>query len=142
MRPAELFRRWFEEIWNNGRTDLIGEYLGKDCVLHSVDDKGALVGPDGFRPFYDRLRASFPDIRITIEQVIEQGDFAAGRWTAEATHAGEGMGCAPTNRKVQLSGMAIARFEDGKIAEAWDEWDRLRLGLQIGAVTPRQQSPG
>jgi steroid delta-isomerase-like uncharacterized protein len=135
MRPAELFRRWFEEVWNEGKADRIPQYLAKDAIVRTVDDEGkGCVGPDGFRPFYDRIKASFPDIKFEVQQVIEEGDFAAGRWTAQATHTGPGMGVAPTHNKLSLTGMAFVRVDGGKIVEAWDEWDRLGLASAIGTA--------
>jgi steroid delta-isomerase-like uncharacterized protein len=135
MGPAELFRRWYEEVWNQERTDLIPRYLADDAVVGSVDETGnAVIGPDGFRAFYDKMKASFPDIRFEVVEVIEQGDTAAGRWVAQLTHCGPQMGVAPTNRACRVTGMSFVRVADGKVVESWDEWDRLGLARAIGTV--------
>src|SRR5689334_12095674 len=110
MGPAELFRFWFETVWNESRPDLIPEYFAADGIAHSVDEHGKkVVGPAAFRPFYDRIKDAFPDIHFTVEHVVADGDHAAGRWSAEATHKGPMLGVPPTNQKVRLTGMAFAR---------------------------------
>ncbi len=76
----------------------------------------------------------FPDLRVKIDHIVEQGDKAAARWTATMTHKGEFLGFAPTGKKVTITGTSTQRFSDGKIVEGWDNWDQLGLLVQIGAV--------
>jgi predicted ester cyclase len=136
MTPSEIFRNWFAEIWNDKRSDLMAKYITDDAKLHSVSlDAQPVHGPVGFQPLFDTLVAAFPDIKFTVLNVIESGDYAAGHWTATMTHSGEGMGVKPTGQKVEVAGMAILRCADGKAVEVWDQWDRLGLLTKIGAVT-------
>ena len=134
--PAELIRRWFEEVWNERRADRIAELLAPHAVIHAADeDGGDAHGPEAFRAYQTRMLAAFPDIRFTLHDVVGDDRLAAARWTATMTHAGEGFGV-PTGEQVTLSGMSLIRCEDGVGVEGWNEWDRLRLALACGRVLP------
>ena len=136
-QPAEIFRQWFETVWNGGRADLIQEYLAQDCVIHALDESGADgIGPASFEPFFLKLRSAFPDIRFTVHDVIGDDSRAAGRWSVSMTHTGEGMAVAPTHRPVSITGMGHIRVKDGKIVEAWNEWDRLGMAMALGTLQP------
>jgi steroid delta-isomerase-like uncharacterized protein len=135
--PAEVIRDWFETVWSKGRDDLIGVYCSAETVLHGLDETGAACkGAEGFRPFYDRLRAAMPDVSFTVHEVIESGPMVACRWTATATHTGDHLGPPASHQPVTISGMSMGRVENGRILEGWNEWDRLAMALAIGAVAP------
>ena len=91
-------------------------------------------GPSAFRTTVTGLRAGFPDVRFTIEDVIAEGDRVVVRWKWEATHEGPFRGIPPTHKRVINTGMAIFQFEDGRIIRNWLETDRLGVFQQIGAV--------
>ncbi len=130
-----LVRAWFEEVWNQGRADRIDTYLDDQAMVHRLDESGAhAVGPSGFRPFFEKFRAAFPDIRFTLDAVVASGDQAAVRWTATLTHSGDGLGITATGKAMTLTGMGFARVQDGKIVEAWNEWDRLGLATALGTA--------
>ena len=127
-------RSWFEEVWNKGRESAVDEMLAPDAVLHGLDEGGAgMRGPEGFKPFLRSIRAAFPDIHVTVEDVISEGDLFAIRYRATMTHAGPGFG-EPTNRQVAVTGMSFSRMRDGQIVEGWNNWDQLGLLRQIGAA--------
>ena len=70
---------------------------------------------------YCVFRSAFPDLRVTTEDVLEEGDRVALRWKAEGTHRGDLMGLAPTGKRVTLTGIEILRVSGGKIVERWAE---------------------
>jgi steroid delta-isomerase-like uncharacterized protein len=122
---VQMYRRWFQEIWNEGRAERMEEFLTPDCKIYAVDEAGRdCIGPAEFRPFYDKLRAAFPDIRFHLHSVIGDDKVAAGHWTAELTHTGEGLGVKPSGKSGTINGIGLIRVENGKIVEAWNEWDR------------------
>ena len=128
-----LTRRWFEEVWNNGREAAIDELLAADGVAYGLAEDGHdLPGPAEFRKFYRQFRSGIPDIRITVDQVIEEGDTTACRFTARGTHSGDGMGIKATNRPIRVTGMCMMRWRDGQIIEGWNEFDAAGLMGQIG----------
>jgi steroid delta-isomerase-like uncharacterized protein len=131
---SSLIRRWFEEVWNKGRMEAIDEMASADVVGHGQAQHATDIGLKEFKPFVRALRSAFPDMKVNIDYVIEQGDKVVARWTATMTHKGEFLGFAPTGKKVTVTGTTTQRISGGKIVEGWDNWDQLGLLVQIGAV--------
>jgi steroid delta-isomerase-like uncharacterized protein len=131
---SALIHRWFEEVWNKGNMDAIEEMASPNVIGHGQAQHDTDIGLKEFRTFAVGLRTAFPDFKVTIDQVIEQGDKVVARWTTTMTHKGEFLGFAPTGKKVTVTGTTIQRISDGKIVEGWDNWDQLGLLVQIGAV--------
>ncbi len=133
-----VIRRYVEEVWNQGRLAVAGELLAPDHVRHDPSLETEVVGIDQVRSHVSGLRAAFPDLHF--EALIYPGngdaEFVTRRWTMTGTHEGEFMGVAPTGAKVESTGMALSRFEDGKIAEEWIHRDDLGLMRQLGVGYP------
>jgi steroid delta-isomerase-like uncharacterized protein len=129
-----VMRRWFEEVWNQGREEAIDEMFAADGVAHGLADENGeeLRGPAGFKPFFRRFREAFPDMQVTVEDCICEDDKAAARCTVRAIHQGDGLGVAATNNAVEFDGLCIIRVRDGRIVEAWNNFDFARLNRQIG----------
>ena len=130
-----LARRWFERVWNQKNTAAIGEMMTADCVIHGLHEEGqTMSGPAQFRRFYDPFRSAFPDIRVSVEDVLLDGRKTAVRILATGTHTGEGLGIPPTGRPVRASGIVIMRWDDtGRIAEGWNEFDAAGMQRQLAA---------
>mgnify|MGYP003288873864 CR=1 FL=1 len=129
-----LIRRWFEEVWNQGRSDVIDELLAEDAVIHGlVDGAGNPVnGLDGFHDFHAQFRGAFPDLMISVDDTIAEGDTVVARCSVRGRHTGNHLGFAATNAPVQFEGVAITRIENGKIAEAWNHFDFAQMNRQLG----------
>jgi steroid delta-isomerase-like uncharacterized protein len=129
-----LIHRWFEEVWNQGRENMIDELTTKDAVSHGLStvEGDNVRGPASFKPFYQRLKSAFPDIHFTVDDVLSEGDKIAARISVTGTHTGLGLSLPPTNRPVELRGIVMARTRDGKIAEVWNNFDFLSLYQQLG----------
>jgi steroid delta-isomerase-like uncharacterized protein len=113
-----IAHRWFHEIWNERRLDVVNEVLTDTSVCHG--ESGPLVGPAGFLDHvYHPFTAAFPDIKVEVEDVIGTGDNVVIRWTAAGTHTGDGLGFPPTGKAVSFRGMTWLRAEDGKLIEGW-----------------------
>ena len=86
-----LIRRWFEEVWNKGRADAIGEMLAEDAVVHGLSDDAAkpLRGPEGFLPFHAQFREAFPGMEVVVEDTIAEGDLVAVRCSVRGKHVGD-----------------------------------------------------
>jgi len=129
-----LIRRWFEEVWNRGRTELIDELRAPDAVVTGLREGNAESrGGADFRAFHAELRGAFPDLVVKVEAILAEDDRVAVRITFEGTHLGDIMSVAPTGRRVCFSGISIARIAGGKIVEGWNSLDRLGLLRQIDA---------
>ena len=132
----QMIVRWFEEVWNKGRREAIDEMLLPETVIH--DGETDTRGPEEFKPFFDRIYATFSGMRFTTHEVISEGDYTCARWSAAMRHTGDGLGVPPTGRAVGTTGMTLIRFHEGKFAEAWQNWDMLGLIRQMtGVAAPR-----
>src|ERR1700730_10711903 len=130
---VELMRRWFKEVWNEGRTQTIYDLLAPDAVATGeLEDGSQLRGPAEFVPFVERIRGAFPDINIVVEDVFGAADKVVLRWSATMTHHGDHLGMPATGERVRITGMTIARIGDKQIIEGWDNWDQLGMRKQIG----------
>ena len=136
-----LVRRWFEEVWNQGREETVDELFAANGVGYGLGDTEATIqGPAGFKPFMRNLRGGLPDLRMTIEDIMAESDKVTVRITAEGTHKGGQLGVAPTGRPVHIEGIVVLRISNGQIVEGWNSWDQLGLLRQIGAL-PAQKGP-
>ena len=135
-----LIRRLIEEAWNKGNLAVIDELLSPDYVLHIA----APGTPDreGYKQAVNMYRTDWSDFRLTVEDMVAEGDKVAMRGTLRGTHKGEHMGIAPTGKELTLTAIAIRRFEGGKIVEEWVETDMLGLMQQMGVVPPPGQGGG
>ncbi len=131
---AALMRRHFVEHWNGGNPAVADEVYAPDFVAHGSPNPA--IGPDGVRRFVADLRAAFPDLHYTIEDLIATDDKVVVRWTMRGTHRGELMGLPPTDKAVALTGISINRFAGGKSVESWDQTDIFGLLGQLGIIPP------
>jgi steroid delta-isomerase-like uncharacterized protein len=110
-------------------------HLTTTFVLHDpTAPPGLAAGAQGMKDFQAPYFAAFPDVQFTVEDQIAEGDQVVARWTARGTHRGTLMGIAPTGKHVTVTGIAIWRVEQGKMAEMWQNWDALGLLQQVGAI--------
>jgi predicted ester cyclase len=125
-----LIRRFFEEVWNNGKVELVDEFIAPGYVSHNhlnID----VLGPEGIKRVVIAQRTAFPDLHSTIDDLVAEGDKVVVRGTDRFTHRGEFMGYAPTGRKITVTWIDIFRIENGKAVEAWLETDTKRFIDQL-----------
>ena len=121
-----------EEIFNKGNMDQVDKVIAPDFTHHDPNTREFTSGPEGYRKFYERYRKAFPDLHITIEQQISEGNLVVDRWIGTGTHQGELMGMPPTGKKVHITGITIHRISGGKIVETWNNYDSLSMVQQLG----------
>jgi len=128
-------RRMIEEVWNQANLGLIDELVSPNATFHDANvPGGTFSGPEGMKQFVQIYRGAFPDVRMTINDQIAEGDQVVTRWTATGTHKGALMGIAPTGKFATVTGVDIDRYQDGKVVEAWASYDMLGLLQQLGVV--------
>jgi steroid delta-isomerase-like uncharacterized protein len=130
----QLLRRWFEEVWNQRKESAIEAMLTPACRVHGLGGDAALIGPEGFKTFHRSFCGAFPDLRVTVDDAIAEGEEVAIRWTATMTHLGDGLGFPPSGKKVSMDGSTIAVIKDGKMDEGWNHMDITGLFAQLKAV--------
>ncbi|GHJ48206.1 hypothetical protein Cs7R123_55480 [Catellatospora sp. TT07R-123] len=132
-------RVFFDQIVSEGRLDLIPQLFAPGYTGHDPADEGSsggggeTVGLDALRAQVEGYRRGF-DCRFTVENQIAEGDEVATRWRWAGIHHGEFRGVAATGRECTMTGMAVFRFEDGKVSEAWWNWDNMTLYRQLGLI--------
>jgi len=130
-----LVRRCLADVWDGGRLERVDDLLAESFVRHGPSaTEGEIRGRDGFKRLVSMYRATYPDLRVPIEDQVAEGDLVVTRWTARGTHRGELMGIAPTGNPVSVSGMILDRVVDGRIVEEWASYDALGMLRQLGAI--------
>jgi len=119
-----LVHRWFEEVWNQCRPEVISELFSPECILH--DGAVQMRGPQEFQRFHDALREQFSDIRVISGVSLSEGDLASLRWTVECRDKASG-------KNVTATGISIVRIRDGRFVEAWQNWDQAGVATQLSA---------
>ena len=135
----EVVRRYYEEAFNEGRTDLLEELIADDVVNHDPVSDESLTpaearGFDGFVRHVEIAREAFPDATVTIKDMIAEGDRVCVRFVFEGTHEGRFAGFEPTGNRVRGTNMVLMRLVEGKIVERWEESDSMELLSQIDAL--------
>ena len=129
-----IIRRLNDEAWTKGRLDGIDELIAENFVGIVIGGPEQIRGPEGFRDFVTMYRKAFPDLIISVEEQVAEGDTVVTRWTATGTHQGDLMGMPASGKQAITSGVNINRIADGKLVEGWGLFDMLGLLQQIGAV--------
>ena len=124
-----LVRRYVE-LWSTGNLALADEVLAEDYVDHTHPNQ--TPGPESVKQEVMAFRAGFPDARITIEQMIGEGDLVAFRFVLRGTHQGTFAGFPPTGKEDVLTGVDFIRIADGKMAELWSTQDTFSWAEQLG----------
>jgi steroid delta-isomerase-like uncharacterized protein len=130
----KVVRRLFEEVWNKGNLPLADELFTPNYAHHDASTPDVGRGPESEKKRATLYRSAFPDIRLNIEDIIAEGETVMARWSCRGTHKGDLSGIAPTGKQFNISGVSIARFANGKMAEGWVNWDALGLMQQLGVV--------
>jgi steroid delta-isomerase-like uncharacterized protein len=124
-----IARRFFEDVWNQQKLEAIDDIFAATVFLN-----GQSVARDAFRQLVAARRAAFPDIQVTVEDQIAEGDKVSTRRTWQATHQGPYRGIAATGRRVKWTQISIVRFVDGRIVEDWAVADELSILRQLGQL--------
>lgn len=133
-QKRRVIERYFEEVWNQGKLDVLDELLARDYVNHSSSIADSPPGPAGVKPIVTAMRSAFPDLHYTIERMVIGSDAVAVRVRMTGTHEGEFFGIPPTGRPFDVTQTNIELFRDGKIVAHWRNTDELSLMRQLGQV--------
>ncbi|NUT56679.1 MAG: ester cyclase [Thermoleophilia bacterium] len=129
-----IARRFLEEAFNRGNLDVVDELVAPEFVNHDAALPEPVVGIEATKASIRGYRDAFPDMRMTVELQVAEGEEVVTQWTARGTHQGDLMGLAATGKQATVTGITIDRIVDGRIVESWTNWDTLGLLQQLGAV--------
>ena len=147
----ELVRRLFEDGFNQGDLDVVGEIMAPDAVTHDPIILDAPTGPDAIRGGIELIRTAFPDFHVEILDLVAEGDRVASFLRMSGTNSGSYRRGAATNRYGTMRAFFVWRIADGRIVESWGAADRFQffqqLGIlpsddELGAQRPEPQSSG
>ena len=120
-----LLYDWFNEVWNKDNENAIDQLLSHDSFAHGILKPEEPKGAEGFKLFFRDFRKTFHNINIEVDDVVKQDDMEAARTTVNAVHT-------VTGKNVSFTGICMVRVKDGKIAEAWNNYDFLSMYQQLG----------
>ncbi len=130
MDNKQLQRRLMEEVWGEGKLELIDELLDADFA--GADPLRGPLTREGYRNLVKGYRRAFPDVKFTIDSITGDDKCVATRWTAHATHRGPFLGTPSTGKAMTVTGISYAEFRNGKIVGEFTEWDALGMLRQLG----------
>lgn len=132
-RAAKVTEAW-SAAWNEGDTTLLEELLGPGYERHSAGSKGSQSSTELIETIRSS-RAAFPDLRTTIDAIIEDGDHMAIFWHSTGTHRNEFLGVPPTRRSVDTFGSNHCVFNNGKLVTEHVTWDPRQLLSALGIIS-------
>ncbi len=128
----EIARRFYDAI-NAGRLEIIDEVIADSYVEHE-EFPGLAGGREGLRQFFQMFRTAFPDLTMTIEDMVAEGDKVFIRATMKGTHKGEFMGIPATGKQIIIPNGDFTRFEGRKVVEHWGVIDTGKMMQQLGVL--------
>lgn len=123
------------EAVNSGNLEVLREVFAPS-VIDRDPASDQEPGPEGFIHFFTSFRDAFPDLNISVEQLVADEDNVAIAYTITGTHQGDFLGIPATGRPIKARGLQIARFQNGQIVERWGSSDQLGILQQLGANIP------
>jgi steroid delta-isomerase-like uncharacterized protein len=127
-------RRMNDEVFNKGKLELVDELVVPEFVFHSSPET---KGSEALKQYIATFRTAFPDLHITIADMVAEGDMVAIQYVMRGTFKGEMSGIDPTGKQMELPHAGFARFKDGKQVEVWPYLDSLTLYKQLGIPIPQ-----
>ncbi|MDQ4078079.1 MAG: ester cyclase [Chloroflexota bacterium] len=134
-----IIRRWVD-AWNTQNVAAVDDFVTPDYVRHDPNVP-EVRGPAAEKQLMTMFLSAFPDLHLTIEDLVAEGDRVVMRLMARGTHQGQLLGIPPTNRHIAISSLEIFRLAGGKITEQWVTMDALGMLQQLGAI-PMPRQPG
>lgn len=132
-RNAVIVRRVYDEVINGEQKDVIDEIFAADVVVHDPI-MGTNRGVAVFHKQLGMFDAAFPHHRVSVEEIVSQGDLVCVLHTHTATHTGPFLGKPPTGKTVVVNGIELFRLRDDKIVEFWRKDDYVSLLMQLGML--------
>lgn len=129
-----LVRRLYDEVWNKRRLEVVNELISPSHALSGSLFSDSSVGPEAYKRLCTQFIGAFPDLRVTVGDMIAEKDQVAVTWSISGTHKREFRGVAPTNKKVSVEGITVHHIATGKILDSDVRLDHLGLMQQLGAI--------
>ncbi len=136
MTNKELGKSFFKDVLGKGDWDNASEIVASDVVMHHPSSPEPIKGYEAVKGFLSAFRAGFPDLSMTVHDVIVEDNKVAVRWEAKGTHEADLFGIPPTGKRMDAKGISILHIVDGKISEDWVSEDTMGVMQQLGVIPP------
>jgi predicted ester cyclase len=135
LQNKQIFEQAMAEVFGQGRLEAVEQYFSPDFQEHE-EGPGKDRGREGLKDIVRAVRGAFPDLKVNVEAISQDGDQTWARVTFGGTNTGQLMGHPPTGRKATWTAIDQCRYADGKLAEHWGVVDLLSMMQQIGMIPP------
>lgn len=129
----DFIQAFNEDFWNTHNIAAFEKYFSADFISHYPDGD---MNAEQVKGLCQAYFSAFPDLHITTDDLIAEGDKVVKVWTANCTNKGEFMGIPATGKRIVVTGIEVFRIKDGKIAENWVCMDNLGMMQQLGVIPP------
>jgi predicted SnoaL-like aldol condensation-catalyzing enzyme len=130
----QVISRYFDEVWNQGRLEVLDEIMAPDYLNHSPSTPNPRPGPQDLKPIVRAMRDGIPDLHYQILDMVVAPDKVAVHVRVTGTHRGTLFGIAPTGRRIDVRQMQFEWIRRGRIWQHWRVTDELTLMRQLGVV--------
>jgi steroid delta-isomerase-like uncharacterized protein len=116
-----LIQRWFDQVWNQRSESAIDAMFHPQGKSHGFPEMDSvLVGPEAFKSVHRSFCGAFPDLHVSLEEILSEDDHVAVRFKVDMTHQGDHLGFPASGKKATLAGSTFAIVKDGQIIEGWN----------------------
>lgn len=129
-----VLRHWIEDGWNKGNLNVIDEVYAPNVIQHDANSPAPVTSAEALKQYVSVFLTAFPDLNLSIDDLVAEGDRVLWRFTSHGTHTGPLLNIPPTGRTGSIAGMALFRFTNGKIVEVWVNIDLFGLRQQLGVI--------
>ncbi len=128
------------ELWNTGNPETARQLYAENAERYDPNQSKPAQGPQQIASYVAEVRTGFPDFKLEIKQRISEGNRMVTQWTCTGTHNGEFQGIPPTGKRINITGLGLARIEGGKVVEERVYFDRVSMLEQLGVLPAAVQS--
>ncbi len=132
-RNKAVYSHFIQQVFNEGNFDALDELLAPDYSIEEAPP-GTAQGAEGVKQIVTMFRGAFPDLQITLDELVAEGDSVAARSTSRGTHRGAFMGLEPTGRSIVMPTLTLVHLRDGRLVASWVKNDVAALMRQLGAA--------
>ena len=130
----KVAKRLAEDVFSNGRMEVFDEIFAESYAMHNMPVPNIPGTKEGFRKLVLATRHAFPDVKVHIDDIVAEGDFAVFHDHVKATSKNDFLGVPPNGKRIAWTEIHFLRIVDGKIVEHWSNFDQFGILMQLGAI--------
>jgi len=134
-----IMRRMYEEVWNKRNLEVAKELISPSHAMQLIDLPDSGIGPEAYARNVVQFVRAFPDLKLTVLDMVAENEKVVAFWNISGTHKGEFRGIAPTGKKISVDGITINQLSDGRIMDSYVSLDMWSMMKQLGAIPTVEQ---